>query len=196
MKKLLAGLFCLSALTLAKADFTSYTLVNQSDPLQFTPTTSSTYDTLSINMLGDGGGAGNFYTVNPVGPVVVSLDFTDTQSITGDTVQLAWYYPDTTSVYEYFSSVAVPGAEFLGSGAGEFTITSSGLGGTITIANETDGWSSGYGSNYFNGFVLTDLTRQSKGPPGVPDSGSTVLLLGVALAGLIVWSRSRVFARQ
>ncbi len=188
MKKLLTGLFLLTTLTLARADFTSYTLVSQSNTLQYDPVVSFTFDTLSINFTGNSGGNANMYTSGNAG-AVVTLSFTDNQSIIGDSVQLAWIYPSAGAVFEYFPSIIVPGTVNLGFGASDFVVT----GNTITINNDTNGWS----GSTFNGFVLTDLTRQAAGPSNtVPDATSTLPLLAAAMAGLAICRRAKTFARR
>ncbi|MEO6993823.1 MAG: VPDSG-CTERM sorting domain-containing protein [Lacunisphaera sp.] len=180
MKKLLAtAALLLISVPLLRADFTSYTLVSQSTALTYDPVVSHTFDSLSINFTGNSGGGENFTTDLSTG-AVVSLSFTSDVSIAGDSVQLAWIYPTEGSVYEYFPSIVVPGTVFLGSGASNFVVT----GNTITITNTTEGWTGAQ----FNGFVLTDLTRKAAGPSGggsnVPDSGSSLALLGFAFTGL------------
>jgi hypothetical protein len=180
MRKLLVTL-CLSAvatMTMARADFTSYTLTSQSDPLTYTPVTSYTFDS---------NGDTNFTVDNGTG-AVATFAFTDTQSIVGDSIQLAWIYPDASTVFEYFPSIIVPGSVDLGFGADGFTID----GNTITITNDTSGWT---GAD-FNGFTVTDLTRQAAGPSGsVPDTASTLLLFGAAIAGLAIGRRGLACAR-
>ncbi len=187
MKNLLLSLVCMLTVTAVRADFTSYTLVSQSDPLTYDPVVSYTFDTLSINFTGNSGGQTN-YTVDQGTDAVVTLHFTSTSSIIGDSVQLAWIYPSDGTVFEYFPSIIVPGTVFLGFGASDFTIT----GDTITISNSTQGWTGAE----FNGFVLTDLTRQAEGPSGsVPDTASTLLLIGFAFAGIALCHRKLAFAR-
>jgi hypothetical protein len=190
MKKLITLLSCLACAVAARADFTSYTLVSQSDPLTYDPLVTNTFDTLSINFTGNTPLGDENMVTNPAdedGASVV-LDFTSSHSIIGDSVQLAWYYPDGSTVYEYFPSIIVPGVVFAGSGAGDFTID----GDSVTIVNTTSGWSPGS----FNGFVITDLSQQSAGQgnptqpsSGVPDTASTLLLAGAAVAGLAILRR-------
>jgi hypothetical protein len=188
MKKFITLVSCLACAVAARADFTSYTLVSQSDPLTYDPVVTSTFDTLSINMTGNTPSGDANYTVGFVAGSTIVLDFGSTHSIVGDSVQLAWYYPDGSTVYEYFPSIIVPGVVFAGSGAGDFTIT----GDTVTIVNDLEGWSPGP----FNGFVITDLSQQSAGEgnptqptSGVPDTASTLLLSGAAVAGLALFRR-------
>lgn len=154
-----------------------------------------TFDTLSINMTGNWPSGDENIVTNPAeedGASIV-LDFGSTHSIIGDSVQLAWYYPDGSTVYEYFPSIMVPGVVFAGSGAGDFTIT----GDTVTIVNDTSGWSEGA----FNGFVITDLSQQGAGQgnptqpvSGVPDTASTLLLTAAAVAGLVIFRRKAAAA--
>ena len=182
MKNTLLGLLSLALVTLARADFTSYTLDSQSNPLTYDPVVSYTWDTLSINFTGNSGGNTN-YTTNFGTGAIVTLSFTSTTSIIGHSVQLAWLYPDASSVYTYWPSVVVPGTVFAGSGAGDFVIT----GNTVTINNNTSGWSAAA----FNGFVITDLTRREQGPDNhnVPDTASTLALLGASFIGLAAFRR-------
>ena len=189
MKNLIFALSLAATLSVARADFTSYTLVSQSDPLQYAPVVSYTYDSLSINMTGNTpGGQDNFTQDDHVG-ATIQLSFTDTASIVGDSVELRWLYPDSSSVFETFSAVPVPGTIFANYGAGDFTIT----GDTVTIVNTTEGWSPAS----FNGFEILDLNQQASGPsPGVPDTASPLLMLGVAIAGLVACRRSIAFAQQ
>jgi hypothetical protein len=186
MKKLLLSMVFVATLTVARADFTSYTLVSQSDPLTYLPTTSYTFDSLTINMDGNSGGNTN-YTQDFGSGAEIVLSFTNTESIVGDSVQLAWIYPEASSVYEYFPSIIVPGTVFLGYGASDFTIT----GNTVTIDNDTEGWT---GAD-FNGFTITDLTEQSTGPSNVPDTASTLLLIGAAMVGLAIFRRGAALVR-
>ncbi|HEY4989861.1 MAG TPA: hypothetical protein VII09_08640 [Opitutaceae bacterium] len=187
MKKLLATLFCLSAVALARADFTSYTLVSQTDPLTFAPVVSFTFDSLSINMTGNTpAGQDNFTADSHTGSTIV-LSFTDTTSIVGDSVELLWLFPTATTVFETFAAVPVPGTVFAGSGAGNFTIT----GNTVTIVNQTEGWTAAS----FNGFEILDVTRQAQGGPSVPDTSSTLLLVGAAMVGLVVCRRGFGFSK-
>ena len=192
MNKLIALLACVVCVSAARADFTSYTLVSQTDPLTYLPKVTFTYDTLSINFTGNTPpGLENVVTdtsASAEDDAIVTLDFTSTKSIVGDSVQLAWYYPDSATVYEYFPSILVPGTVFAGSGAGDFTIGAD----TVTIVNTTSGWSPGS----FNGFVITDLTRAAGGPPGVPDTASTLLMLSAAVTGLAFCSRKLSFLRR
>jgi len=187
MKNLLLSLVCMVAVTAARADFTSYTLVSQSDPLTYDPVVSFTFDTLSINFTGNSGGAANFTTDFGTG-AVVTLHFTSTASIVGDSVQLAWIYPSDGTVFEYFPSIIVPGTVDLGFGASDFTVSSD----TISITNTTEGWTGAQ----FNGFVLTDLTRKAEGPSGtVPDAASTLLLIGGAFAAMVFCGRKLALVR-
>jgi protein with PEP-CTERM/exosortase system signal len=195
MKKFITLLSCLACAVAARADFTSYTLASQSDPLTYDPVVTHTFDTLSINMTGNTPSGDENIVTNQAeedGASIV-LDFGSTHSIIGDSVQLAWYYPDGSTVYEYFPSIIVPGVVFAGSGAGDFTIT----GDTVTIVNDTSGWSEGA----FNGFVITDLSQQGAGQgnptqptSGVPDTASTLLLAGAAVAGLAIFRRKAAAA--
>jgi hypothetical protein len=193
MKKLLATLFCLSAVTLARADFTSYNLVSQTDPLTFAPAVSFTFDSLTINMTGNTpSGEENLATNQSVAATsnaTIVLSFTDTTSIVGDSVELLWLFPTASSVFETFAAVPVPGTIFASFGAGNFTIT----GNSVTIVNTTSGWSAAA----FNGFEILDVTRQAQGGPGngVPDASSTLLLVGAAMVGLVVCRRSFGFSK-
>jgi hypothetical protein len=188
MKKFIALLSCLACAAAVRADFTSYTLASQSDPLTYDPVVTYTFDTLSINMTGNTpSGDANFTVDDGTGSTIV-LDFSSTHSIVGDSVQLAWYYPNGSTVYEYFPSIIVPGVVFAGSGAGDFTITDD----SVTIVNDLEGWS----PEPFNGFVITDLSQQSAGQgnptqpsSGVPDTTSTLLLAGAGVAGLAIFRR-------
>jgi hypothetical protein len=187
MKNLFLGFLLLASFTLARADFMSYTLISQSHPLTYDPVTSFTFDTLTINFTGNSGGQANFTQDSATG-AVVTLNFTSDRSIIGDVVQLAWIYPSDGNVFEYFPSIVVPGAVFLCFGASNFTITDN----TITIANSTQGWTGAE----FNGFVLTDLTRQAQGPSSsAPEASSTLALLAVALAGIAACRRGFAFVR-
>jgi hypothetical protein len=176
MKTLLTVLFCLSAVTFARADFTSYTLVSQSDPLTYAPVLSFTFDTLTINMTGNAPFGQPNVTTDLRNGAVMALSFTDTTSFVGDSVELLWLFPTATTVFQAFASVPVPGTTIAGHGSVDFTIT----GNTVTIGGETEGWSAGA----FNGFEIIDLTLQSRGP-SVPDSSSTLLLVGAAWVGLV-----------
>jgi hypothetical protein len=194
MKTLLVSILSLCAVTLARADFTSYTLVSQSDPLTYDPVVTFTYDSLSINMTGNTPtGLENLATdqsSSATENATIVLSFTDTASIVGHSVVLEWFFPNAATLFESFPSVPVPGSVFAGSGAGTFTIT----GNTVTIVNTTSGWSAAD----FNGFVILDLTRQQQGPPNpissAPDAGSTLLLVGAGLAGLALFRRRAVLA--
>jgi len=196
MKTFLLTAAFLGAVTLAKADFTSYSLVSQSDPLTYAPTVSYTYDSLSIDMLGNSpNGMENFATnqnTSATTNATVKLSFTDSASIVGDKVEVIWLYPTASSVFETFSAVPVPGTIYAGFGAGDFTIS----GDTVTIVNTTSGWSAGS----YNGFEILDLTRQAAGPAGpngtVPDTGSTLALVGAALAGLVLVGCRRGFGAR
>ena len=190
MKNILAGFLFISALTLARADFTSYTLISQSDPLTYDPLVSYTFDSLTINMTGNTpAGDGNF-TVDDGFGATIQLSFTDTASIVGDSVELLWFYPNSSSIFESFPSIIVPGTVDANFGAGDFTIT----GDTVTIVNTTQGWSPAS----FNGFEILDLTQQVTGPTGggVPDASSTLLLLGVAMGGLAICSRRAMTVKR
>jgi hypothetical protein len=70
--------------------------------------------------------------------------------ITGDTIQVDWWYPSANSVL-WTGSTTVPGSVFPGSGVPQIDVAD----GTITVTNETYGWSGAA----FNGFVFTDLTN-------------------------------------
>jgi hypothetical protein len=196
MKTLLVSLLSVCAMTLARADFTSYTLVSQSDPLTYDPLVSFTFDSLSINMTGNTPtGMENLATdqdSSATQNATIVLSFTDDVSIVGDFVELEWFFPNAATVFETFPSVPVPGSVFAGSGAGTFTIT----GNTVTIVNTTSGWSAAS----FNGFVILDVTRQGKGPsnPGnsAPDTGSTLVLVGAGSAGLAFFRRRRAVFTQ
>lgn len=186
MKKLLLFIIALTSVTLARADFLSFTLVSETDPLTYTPVTSFTYDTLSVNFTGNSDGASN-YTLDGQAGAVVTFSFTTDYSIIGHTVQLAWTYPDSSSVFEFFPTIVVPGTVFLGFGASDYTVT----GNTITISNSTYGWTGAA----FNGFVLTDFTQRDAGPSaGAPDATSTLPLLAIALAGMVIGRRGKKFA--
>jgi hypothetical protein len=193
MKKLLISLFCVTAATLARADFTSYTLVSQTDPLTFDPVVTHTFDSLTINMTGNTP-SGEENTATDQDPSATTdatmvLDFTDTSSIIGHSVELLWLFPDASTTFEIFPAILVPGTVDASNGAGDFTIT----GDTVTIVNTTTGWSAAS----FNGFEILDLTQQSTGPgnPTVPDTASTLLLLGAAVGVLVACRRSAAFGQ-
>jgi hypothetical protein len=178
MKKLFVAAICLVGVTLARADFTSYDVASQSDPLTFDPTTSFTSNTLTVNFDGNSGGDANFTADG--NPSVLTLDFTDTGSILADNLELTYYFPDTsTQLIELTSSVPA----FYNLGGVTIGVDAD----TVTVSNSTSGWTGGA----FNGFVLTDL-----GPPAAsaPDAAPSLLLLGAGISGLIGYRRNAAAA--
>lgn len=84
---------------------------------------------------------------------LLSLGVSSAQaSIIGQTVRIDWLYPDSSTVFDTSGNVVVadPGVEwFAGSGVGNIDVSD----GTITIENQTQGWSVAS----FNGFRFTDV---------------------------------------
>lgn len=185
MKKTLLLIICLFSLAAARANFTSFNLTSQSTDLTYLPTTSYTSNSLFVNFTGNSGGNTNYTTDSSTG-AIATFSFTNSTSLLGANISVQWIFGSSmSSIYTTFPTFTFPGSVFLGSGAETLTLTNN----TLTIQNGTTGWS---GADY-NGFLITNLSTNSN---NVPDGASTLLLLGMSLAGISFVARRFKQVRQ
>lgn len=114
------------------------------------------------------------------------LRFTFTSSVTLTKVAFGWYQTDDDFKYWIGTNLTTAsllsgGTSVNGTGAGSTGYGISGSGNTLWIAAQPD--TNAWGFSYFKVNTLT-FTTGSDTTVSTPDAGSTVALLGLALAGL------------